>query len=322
MQNLLALASLENIPGVNPMNPLTENKIDVFMSVRQVSNYLHLNEKKVYALVKEGHIPATKITGKWMFPKELVDRWMLDSTHNGLLHDRLIISGSDDPLLYRIILEYAQELGNKALITYTSSGTRAGLDLLNASRVDACCIHWGPEQESRRRHPSLIQQYKQHHDWIIIRAFKREQGLIFDESQLKVDAAIPTLFDPQLRWSVRHQGSGSQRFLLEILSRNGLNEDSLNITSQSLSEREAATAITLNKADVSTATRATANEFNLDFISLGWQAFDLVIPRNIWFRHLFQNLLQRLNSDQGHELAHRLGGYQITQCGELIWGQD
>ncbi|HBE91988.1 MAG TPA: DNA-binding protein, partial [Gammaproteobacteria bacterium] len=27
---------------------------DVFMSVRQVAEYLHLNEKKVYALVNEG----------------------------------------------------------------------------------------------------------------------------------------------------------------------------------------------------------------------------------------------------------------------------
>ena len=52
------------------------------MSVRQVAEYLHLNEKKIYALVSEGGIPATKVTGKWMFPRELVDRWMLDSSHS------------------------------------------------------------------------------------------------------------------------------------------------------------------------------------------------------------------------------------------------
>ena len=47
-----------------------------FMSVKQVAEYLNLNEKKVYALVNEGKIPGTKITGKWMFPRELVDRWI------------------------------------------------------------------------------------------------------------------------------------------------------------------------------------------------------------------------------------------------------
>ncbi|MCB1874115.1 MAG: helix-turn-helix domain-containing protein, partial [Gammaproteobacteria bacterium] len=50
---------------------------NAFMSVHQVAEYLHLNEKKIYALVSEGGIPATKVTGKWMFPRELVDRWVL-----------------------------------------------------------------------------------------------------------------------------------------------------------------------------------------------------------------------------------------------------
>ena len=273
-------------------------------------------------MVNDGHIPATKITGKWMFPKELIDKWMLDSTHNGLLHDRLIITGSDDPLLYRVILELAQSLGNKALVTYTSTGTRPGLALLNANKVDACCIHWGPEQESNRRHPSLIQQYSKHHDWIIIRAFKREQGLLFKSSDFDSAPDIAQLFEHKYRWSIRQKGSGAQRFLLEILSKHGFNQDSLNISTKSLSEREAAASIILQKSDVASGTRAIANEFGLGFISLGWQAFDFVIPRNISFRHLFQNLIQRLNSDFGQKIALRLGGYQLNQCGDLMWGED
>ena len=63
----------------------------VYMSVKQVANYLNLNEKKIYALVSDNRIPATKITGKWMFPRELIDKWMLDSSHGGLLTDRLIV---------------------------------------------------------------------------------------------------------------------------------------------------------------------------------------------------------------------------------------
>ncbi len=305
------------------MNSLLVNNSDAFMSVRQVSSYLHLNEKKVYALVKDGNIPATKITGKWMFPKELVDKWILDSTHNGLLHDRLIISGSDDPLLQQVIHAYSQQLGNKALITYSATGTRGGLDLLNACRVDACCMHWGPEKESHQRHPSLIQQYRKHHQWVIVRLFKREQGFIYDPARLQPPQNdIDQLFDPTLRWSLRPDGSGSQRFVLEVLSRHGINEDDLNASSLALSEAEAACAITLDKADVAIATRATANAFKLEFISLGWQAFDLVIPRNIWFRHLLQTLLQRLQDDAAIELAQRLGGYQLSQCGQLVWGQD
>lgn len=304
------------------MISLLDNQFDVFMSVRQVSNYLHLNEKKIYALANEGHIPATKITGKWMFPKELIDKWMLDSTHNGLLHDRLIISGSDDPLLYRIVLEYTESLGSKALITYSSTATRLGLKLLNANKVDACCIHWGPENESTRRHPSLLQQYSKHHNWVMIRAFKREQGLLLNFSLLEEKPDIPDIFDQKYRWSMRQAGSGSQRFLMEILSKHELNTDLLNVSTTSLSQREAAASIIMQKTDIAFGTRAIANEFGLDFISLGWEALDFIIPRDIWFRHLFQNLIACIKSDYGQKTAYQLGGYKFDQCGDLIWGDD
>tara|TARA_B110000114_G_scaffold181308_1_gene218540 strand:- start:7241 stop:8155 length:915 start_codon:yes stop_codon:yes gene_type:complete len=295
---------------------------DVFMSVKQVSNYLHLNEKKIYALIGEGHIPATKITGKWMFPKELIDKWMLDSTHNGLLHDRLIIAGGDDPLIYRVVLAMMEALGNKALITYSPSSTRQGLDLLNSNKVDVSCIHWGPEQESIRRHPSLLQQYQKHHSWILIRAFKREQGLMYRTNSSVIKPNIPGLFDQKYRWSVRQTGSGGQRFLMEILSQHGLNYDGLNISATARSEREAASNVALQTADIASGTRAIATEFGLDFISLGWEAFDFVVPRNIWFRHLFQNLITHIKSDRGQAISIQLGGYQLNECGDIIWGED
>lgn len=121
---------------------------------------------------------------------------------------------------------------------------------------------------------------------------------------------------------MRQQGSGSQRFLMEILSKHGLNTDLLNVSTTSLSEREAAASIIMQKAEVASGTRAIANEFGLDFISLGWEAFDFVIPRNIWFRHLFQNLISSIKSDFGQQTANKLGGYQFAQCGDLIWGDD
>jgi len=304
------------------MSSVFENRIDVFMSVKQVSGYLHLNEKKIYSLVSNGQIPATKITGKWMFPKELIDKWMLDSTHNGLLHDRLIIAGNDDPLLHRIVNEFTESLGNRAIITYTATGTRNGLDLLNANKVDACCIHWGPENESNTRHPSLLQQYTQNHNWVLIRAFKREQGLMYDSSLLEKMPEIPEIFDQKYRWTVRQASSGVQRFLMEILSKYRLNADLLNVTSTALSEREAAASINLKKSDITAGTRAIANEFGLDFISLGWEVFDFAIPRNIWFRHLFHNLMGRINSDAGQRIADDLGGYQISNCGKLVWGDE
>lgn len=295
---------------------------DVFMSVHQVAEYLHLNEKKIYALISEGGIPATKVTGKWMFPRELVDRWVLDSTHGGLLNDRLMIAGSDDPLLQRLINDYSQEIGDRALISYCTTGTRLGLDLLQARRVDACAIHWGPTGESGTRHPALLRQYSRHPEWVLIRLFRREQGLIVSPRILKQIRDTTELFDAAFRWALRQKGTGSLRFLMEILSHYGCNAGSLNTPITALSEREAAVAVSMNLADVAPGTRASATENNLGFISFGWESFDLTLPRTVWFRRLLQNLLGRIKSSQCQLVAETLNGYDLKGRGDLVWGDD
>ncbi|MDH3916154.1 MAG: helix-turn-helix domain-containing protein, partial [Chromatiales bacterium] len=87
--------------------PAAEAEAPRFMTVKQAARYLQVNEKKVYALVGEGKIPASKVTGKWLFPRDLIDQWILESSHGGLLTDRMLIAGSDDPLLYRAIMQVA-----------------------------------------------------------------------------------------------------------------------------------------------------------------------------------------------------------------------
>ena len=294
----------------------------VYMSVKQVANYLHLNEKKIYSLVSEDRIPATKITGKWMFPRELIDKWMHDSSHGGLLTDRLIIAGSDDPLLYRVVLDYATETGAYALISYSPTATQLGLNLLESRRVDVCGIHWGPESESHIRHPALLKQHSEAKNWVLIHAFKREQGLMVKANSVSQKQSIEDIFNSPLRWSLRQSGAGAQRFLMEQLCRFNLNIDDLNCVTRALSEREAAACIAMGSADIAPGVRAAATEYGLGFIPFGWESFDLAIPRPIWFRRLFQELINRLKSPACQQQADSLTGYDLSNTGELIWGDD
>jgi excisionase family DNA binding protein len=294
---------------------------DAFMSVKQVAAYLQLNEKKIYTLVNEGKIPATKVTGKWMFPRELIDRWMMDSAHGGLLTDRLVIAGSDDPLLYRAVTAFARDVNALAQVSYTPTGTRLGLELLQASRVDVSALHWGPGEESRTRHPALLRQHPQHRNWVLIRAFTREQGLIVSPEVARHTTDPERLTRTEYRWVQRQPGAGAQRFLMEIRKTSSA-VNALNVTATALSEREAAAAIVLGQADVAPGARAAATEAGLAFVPFGIEAFDLALPRNIWFRRLFQDLMSRLQSGECRQIADLLGGYDFSESGELVWGED
>ncbi|HUG97602.1 MAG TPA: helix-turn-helix transcriptional regulator [Gammaproteobacteria bacterium] len=288
-----------------------------FMSVRQVARYLQVNEKKVYALVADGVIPASKVTGKWLFPRDLVDQWLLESSHGGLLADRMLIAGSDDPVICRAIMHVANEVQARALISYTPTGTQLGLSLLARRRADICGIHWGPAEESHQRHPALLKQHPPHNDWILVRIFLREQGLMVSPSLAGSDPE--QLFSRENRWVMRQEGAGSQRFLQEIVTRHGLDPAARRVSSRAYSERDAAAAIAMGYADVGIGVRAAATEFGLDFVPIGWEAFDFAMHRGMFFRTLFQKLLDYLRGTECRRLAQKFGGYDFSQTGNLVW---
>ena len=290
-----------------------------FMNVRQVASYLQINEKKVYALVNEGRIPATRLTGKWLFPRDLVDQWLLESSHGGLLTDRIIIAGSDDPLLHRAVTLMAAELQGRALVSYAAIGTQLGLAVLARRRADVCALHWGPDRESLQRHPALLRQYVQHKDWILVRLFRREQGLIMAPGLWTADSRIEQLFSSEVRWAARQEGAGSQRFLREIIAEHRLDPADRRITARAYSERDAASAIATGQADVAPGVRAAAGEFGLEFRPIGWEAFDLAMSRGIFFRTLFRSLLDVLRGSECQRLAQVFGGYDLSELGNIVW---
>lgn len=289
-----------------------------FMTVRQLARYLQLNEKKVYALAAEGVLPGTKATGKWLFPRELIDRWLLETSHSGALTDRLTLSGGEDLLLHRVVLDCAAALGAHALVCYAPTDTRLGLALLDRGRVDAAVIHWGPADESGKRHPALLRHYGNARNWVLVHLFRRTHGLLLSPGLPGVQSA-GELFAGGYRWVMRGEGSGAQRFLLETAAHSRADLALLQCAATVASEREAAMLLRAGTADVAPGSNAVASEFGLGFLPSGWEDVDLVVSRANYFRDLLQRLLQLLKDEQSAERARSLGGYDLSRSGELQW---
>ncbi len=293
-----------------------------YMSVKEVAEYLHLNEKKIYLLASEGRIPGTKITGKWIFPRELVDQWVLSSSHGGLLTDKLIISGTDDSLLPRVIRHISEKIGANGLISYSSSNVQLGLQLLQRNKIDICCLRWGPSRESDIRHPALLQGFEQHRDWILIRAFSRQQGLILSPSVKFDSGEFPELFNQNLRWADRPKESGGLRIFQESLPEFRHRIDQLNVVATAIGERHAASMVAMKIVDIVPGAKSAATEFGLNFLPMCWENIDFVMRRKTYFRTLFQKLLENLLSYNEALEAGSLGGYDLSDCGRIIWCYD
>lgn len=287
-----------------------------YLTARQAAAYLQINEKKLYELASNREVPAAKVGGKWLFPRALIDAWLLEQAHGGALADRLLIGGSDDPWLTAAVLELAAQQGSDALVGYTPNGTLGGLEHLANRRLDACVLHWGPAARSEVQHPQLVARYGGRADWTLLRLARREQGVILRPGAGVGDLATLVGFD--YRWAMRQGGAGSQHFLQVLMQDAKLRLEDCTVVATAYSERQAAAFVAQGLADCAPGTRGAAAEFGLDFLALGEEALDLALPKAVFFRTLFQQLLAVLGSPPLRNTAARLGGYDLSPLGSLL----
>jgi excisionase family DNA binding protein len=77
------------------------------MNTKEAAKYLGIHEKHVYVLIKIGWIPCTRVTGKCLFPKKLLDERIETDARAGMKQVRgeiseingiLLASGSSNPI--------------------------------------------------------------------------------------------------------------------------------------------------------------------------------------------------------------------------------
>src|SRR5438067_9588094 len=51
---------------------------DRLMTVKQIAEYLSVNERTVLKLVAEGSLPGVKVGNQWRFRKAMIDTWLDD----------------------------------------------------------------------------------------------------------------------------------------------------------------------------------------------------------------------------------------------------
>lgn len=99
-------------------------------------------------------------------------------------------------------------------------------------------------------------------------------------------------------------------------------EDKIRVSCTALSERDSASQIAMNQADIAPGTRSIASEYALGFIPIGWEAFDVALYRGIYFRTFFQTMMKEIKSNTCQDIAEKLGGYDFSETGKLLWSEE
>lgn len=289
--------------------------MQVYLSTDEAAAYLRIKERKLYDLVAGGGVPCSKVTGKWLFPRAALDRW-IESNMAGAAAASApppILAGSHDPLL-----EWAARDSGCGL-ALLSEGSAAGLERLARDEAMIAAIHLhGEAGDDEAANPAALMARADLADAVLIAFARREQGLVTAPGNPLGLTSLAEACDKRVRFALRQRGAGAQLLLERLLAAGRASlADLLALPAPYATGADLAAAIRAGEADCGLASRSVARALDLGFAPLAWERFDLALRRRSYFEPAPQRLFALMRSRPFAAQASRLGGYDLAGAGEV-----
>ena len=300
------------------------------MSTKEVARYLGVHEKQVYALIKAKRIPSTRVTGKWVFPKRLIDEWIETHAKQGLEKAReksaqmggaLLACGSNDPIL-DMLQTYMKKTYPEFLILSANTGSTEGLKALNRGYTDLAWAHLFDPKSGQYNIP-FLPTYVPDVKAVVVNLFQRELGLIMAPKNPLSIRGFEDLSKKGVRLVNRQKGSGTRVLLDHHLK--GLKISPSKIEGY---EREVYThfevglSILSKEADVGIATIAVAKLLGLPFIPIAKESFDMILEQKTFFHKGIQTFIEVLNSKEFRQRVEPIGAYDFKDSGKIVYSTN
>jgi molybdate-binding protein len=273
-------------------------------------------------------MPATKITGKWLFPKHLVEQWVEANTinypDNGVplppYDGLLIITGSNDPLLDRTISLF-NRIHSDQVAVFGNLGSMGGLSALRNNLCHMASSHLLQEDESEYNFDFAFRELDQMP--AMVNFCRREQGILVSQGNPKNIASVADLAQTGIKIVNRSLNTGTRLLLDREFKKAGINGEKIEGYAHEVSRHlDVGLEILSGRADAGPGIRAVASLLGLDFIPLRWERFDLMISKKRFFDEGIQRFLGLLHEKEFHEMTNRLEGYDVHQGGKMVFPTD
>jgi putative molybdopterin biosynthesis protein len=297
------------------------------MNTKEVAEYLDIHEKQVYSLIKAKRIPCTRVTGKWIFPKKIIDEWIDSNAKDGLKQARkkssqisgaILASGSNDPVL-DMLLTATKKSHPDFYIFSANTGSISGLKALNAGLTDIALSHLF-DPETRQYNIPYLTKYLPDIKPVVVNLFQRELGFLVLPSIAKSVEGFTSLASGKILFINRQQGSGTRQLLDYHLQKLGIVPETIaGYENEVYTHLEVGLAILSGEAQVGIASAAVAKLLGLAFRPITSENFDMIMDQSAYFQPGLQAFIETLKSNSFKSRVEKIGGYDFVNAGKLIY---
>lgn len=297
-------------------------------STKEVAQFLDVNEKMIYTLVAEKGLPATKITGKWLFPRHLVEQWIDANTinypktvdHLPPYQGLLIIAGSNDPLLEKTISLFNSNYSGHIAV-FGNLGSMGGVRALRQNLCHMASSHLIQDNEEDYNFEFAGQELDK--EPAVVNFCRREQGIIIPKGNPKKISGIEDLAQPKIKIVNRSVGTGTRLLFDKSLAKHGINSESIEGYHHEVQRHmDVGFEILSGNADAGPGIRIVASLLDLEFIPLRWERYDLLIAKDRFFDKGVQLFVGMLHDKNFHEIALSLDGYDLKNSGKMVFQNE
>ena len=224
------------------------------------------------------------------------------------LKNTLVVMGSHDPLLD----ELADMMHRDTRSVYMSSahvGSMGGIMAIRRGEAHAAGCHL-LDTETGEYNISFMKKYFPNGGIRLIRCVGRQQGLMLQKGNPLGIQNFADIAKDAVRYVNRQKGSGTRILTDYLCKKEQLDTAAIyGYDREELTHTSVAAQIATGSADAGMGIYSAAQLYDLDFLPVCIEEYDLIVPDRAWDTPMVQQMLATLKSEAFKEKLMALGGY-------------
>ena len=230
----------------------------------------------------------------------------------------LLAIGSHDNTL-DLIDSFLRRTHPRFRLTSAHVGSLGGLLALQRGQCHLAGCHL-LDEESGVYNQRAIREQLPDLPVMLVRLVDREQGFILMPGNPCGIRSFDDLARDGVRFINRQRGSGTRVLLDYQLKKRGIPVTRIaGYRDEEYTHMNVAAAVLSGRADVGLGVRSAANALGLDFVPVGVEEYDLVIPRRYRNDERMIALFEVIRSQTFKESVLAMGGYGVDRTGDIVW---